>query len=790
MNNLPPRISRRLLPLSLSAAAFMTSCATVPADPAGTVQIQRTTYGVAHITANDYEGIAYGVAYAHAQDNVCQTANQLVTVRGERSKFFGGTAEGLLGLRLMSNEQIDFFVRFHMDDSTLQSANRAASADARANVRGLVAGYNRYLADTGVQNLPPPCKGAAWARPMTEADLYRMQELSMIQLGVGLHADAVLAAGPPKRPGAVAAAPGPTGPTLTDTPDPELLGSNGWAFGKDATPDGRGLLLGNPHFPWAGANRFWQMHLTIPGKLDVMGASIGSAGFVQVGFNKDVAWTHTVSTGKRFTLHELTLDPADPTAYLHDGVSRKMVPSTIEIESMSPDGVLRRKQHTFWKTAWGPVLAMPRLGLAWTASKAYAIQDANTGNARFADAWLAMNKARSVEDLRKAISNSSMPWANTIAADRHGAAMYADLSVVPDVSATHLKRCAPSPAAAALMAAADVAVLDGSKSTCGWERDPAAPVPGLMPAIRMPVLIRSDWVQNSNDSYWLSNPSMVPEGISPMLGSVNNVQRLRTRVGIEEIRRRLDGKDGLAGNRMGMKEVQAVLFRNRNKAADLVLDDVLGACAGSADADVREGCNALKTWDRASNAESRGAPLFREFWRVARDTPKVWRVPFNPALPVDTPVGVNAADPAVRASVLDALGKAVRALRKGGFTADATLGSMQYRDTNAGRIGVHGGDEYEGVLNKVGAMLPTPVNDKGFVLDYGASYLQAVTFDARGPVAEGMLTYGQSSNPNSAYAYDQLQTFAGKRWPTLPFHAAEVAAQATGPAIVLTYSAK
>jgi len=76
------------------------------------------------------------------------------------------------------------------------------------------------------------------------------------------------------------------------------------------------------------------------------------------------------------------------------------------------------------------------------------------------------------------------------------------------------------------------------------------------------------------------------------------------------------------------------------------------------------------------------------------------------------------------------------------------------------------------------------------VLDYGASYLQAVTFDARGPVAEGMLTYGQSSNPNSAYAYDQLQTFAGKRWPTLPFHAAEVAAQATGPAVVLTYSAK
>jgi acyl-homoserine lactone acylase PvdQ len=27
------------------------------------------------------------------------------------------------------------------------------------------------------------------------------------------------------------------------------IGSNGWAFGKAATADGSGLLLGNPHFP-------------------------------------------------------------------------------------------------------------------------------------------------------------------------------------------------------------------------------------------------------------------------------------------------------------------------------------------------------------------------------------------------------------------------------------------------------------------------------------------------------------------------------------------------------------
>ena len=51
------------------------------------------------ISAPDLETLAYGVAYAHAQDNVCQTAQQLVTIRGDRSLHFGPAASGLLGLR-------------------------------------------------------------------------------------------------------------------------------------------------------------------------------------------------------------------------------------------------------------------------------------------------------------------------------------------------------------------------------------------------------------------------------------------------------------------------------------------------------------------------------------------------------------------------------------------------------------------------------------------------------------------------------------------------------------------
>jgi acyl-homoserine-lactone acylase len=159
--------AKRFLPFIL--ITLITACAPLSSQTARTVLIQRTTWGVAHIEAGDFESLAYGVAYAHAQDNVCQTADHLLTVSGERSKFLGGSAVGLLGLRPLPNEQIDTLIRMHMDDRALAAANAGISDDAKAIARGYVAGYNRFLADhTG--RLPAPCNGQPWVRPMTLGD--------------------------------------------------------------------------------------------------------------------------------------------------------------------------------------------------------------------------------------------------------------------------------------------------------------------------------------------------------------------------------------------------------------------------------------------------------------------------------------------------------------------------------------------------------------------------------------------------------------------------------------------
>ncbi len=776
-----PHLVTQLFPVAV--AALLTACGSPPrATDARTATIQRTANGVAHINAGDPETLAYAMAYAYAQDNVCMTADQLVTVRGERSRHFGASTPGLLARRMLSNEQIDFFIAAHMDDAALERAWATdASSESLALARGAVDGYNRYLSDNAGK-LPTACNGKPWVRATTLAEFRRQAELTDVQAATAALADAVLGARPPA---STAAVPSPV--NLADAADAmreaglldSPLGSNAWAFGKDSTANGSGLLLGNPHFPWAGVNRFWQVHLTIPGNLDVMGVGIGNFPLVQIGFNKDVAWSHTVSTGKRFTLHELTLAAEDPTSYMVDGQPVKMSSRSLSIQVRGADGSLQPKTQTVWSTRWGPLLVLPRAGLNWTTKTAYAIKDANLGNVRATDSSLGFARARSVHELRDAMKNIGTPWVNTLAADRHGNTLYADVSVVPDVDAAQLQRCAPSKPAAALLPAAGLVVLDGSKSNCDWRRDPTSPVPGLIPFERMPTTVRSDWVHNSNDSFFYTNPQQRWSGISPMVGDAT-VSRPRTRAGLTEI------PELLARGKVTPEAVQHQLFENRNFMASVVVPDLIAACADAPTAEARDGCAALRGWDHSNNPESRGAHLFREFWRTARGVSGVHRVAFDPAQPASTPAGLKMSDAAVAGKVWEALTAAVKAVRVAGFALDAPLGTIQHPLITDEAIALHGGDEFEGVLNNLGNQFAPGINARGLTIDYGSSYIQTVSFGERGPVAQAILTYGQSTDPASPNANDQLRLFSRKEWPALPFQGDEVTKARVGEVLRLT----
>ena len=762
------------------AVFFLALTAAGPALGAYRAEIVRTAYGVPHVTAPDFGGLGYGQAYAFAQDNFCLVANGVVTVNGERSLHFGPDAATVspASSRAVNNFDSDVYYRSIRDLPYVRATFGRTGKDFQALVRGAVAGFNRYLRDTPRDRLPEACRNASWVRPVTLDDILLIQQDRALQPGMSAQLAAIATAAPATR-----AAAGETGVRLASAADweEEGLGSNGWAFGRDATGNGRGLLVGNPHYPWESLNRFYQVHLTVPGKLDVMGAGSGVGIGLTIGFNKDVAWTHTVSTDAHYTLFALQLDPADPTAYLVDGRRHTMTRKVISVPVKDEN---QPRTRTLYGTIYGLVLATELT--PWTAQRAYAIRDANLGNMR-TEGWLSMARARSVREIRDEISRHlGMPFINTIAADRHGEALYADITSAPNVSAAKLAACAPNGATA--NPAPGVFVLDGSRAACNWDVAAGTPRPGLMPASGFPSVIRTDYVANSNDSYWLASPRAPLPAVSPIIGPYSAPQSLRTRAGIHTIERRLTGQDGRSGDRVDADSVLAMLYENRDYAAELVLDDLLALCrlkrAGQATSgatvDLTEACRVLARWDRRVDTTSVGAVLFREFWARASTVSGLWRTPFDPADPANTPRGLNTSGE-TGARLLTALADALQLMAAQKLAIAAPYGEQHFAVRNGVHIPVHGGVGADGILNMQQSRFVAAVG--GYVPFHGTSYLQIVSFDERGPVAKGILTYSQSTNPASPHFGDQTAVHARKMLYDLPFHREDVTAQAAGPAL-------
>ncbi len=739
-----------------AAAAGPTSAAA--RAPVYSADIVRTAFGIPHINARDWRGIGYGVAYAYAQDNLCLLAEEFATVAGERSRHFGGAAKATLGFEPVDNLTSDLFFRSAIDLAALRRGVRAMAPEQVQLSAGYIAGYNRLLRDLGPAGVPAACRAKAWVRPITSDDMLRLTEKQMLLASSLNFAGALVAAQPPG-----------TTPVATNGSLPEAhstgVGSNGWAFGGDVTEDGRGLLVGNPHFPWVGPSRFWQMHVTIPGKLDAMGAGIAGSPIPTIGFNKDVAWTHTVTAAQHFTLYQLKLDPADPTRYLVDGKSVKMTAQTVTLPAVGPAPAVTR---TFYSTQFGRVIAMPAIGAAWSKTTAFTLRDANQGNQRGISTWIAYDTARNVGEIRAAAERTlGVPWVNTIAADRFGNVLHADVTAVPNVSAAMARDCA-TPLSRVIGARA--VLLDGSRSACAWQNVPGTPIPGLMPASDQAVYARRDYVANSNDNYWLSNASAPYAQLSPILGSWGTARSLRTRSGLTEIAR------ALAQGKLTRDRVQDMVFANHSLAAELALAPVLALCRDKAV--VAAACAALAQWDRKFDLTSRGAYLFQTFWLKARTTPGLWSVAFDAADPVNTPRGLVTSG-APGEALVAALKGAADKLEVQKIALDAPWGDVQFANNGLGQIPIHGADGALGVLN---VQMSEPVKG-GIVPRHGSSYVQIVGFDETGPVADAVLSYSQSSDPLSPHFADQTRLYSAKRWHRLPFTPAQIAADGPGAAL-------
>ena len=194
-----------------------------------------------------------------AEDGFCVLVDVIVTVNGERSKYFG-PGNG--------NLSSDIFHKALLDQTAMDQFEKGQRGQLIELRNGYVAGYNRYLADHQGK-LPLSCNDKPWVRPITADDMTRMNIGVGIRYGLGNFMEQIANAAPPEVTSTSST--NITEPFEWQTvslPDIEQFGSNAVAFGKGMTANRRGLLLGNPHYPWQGPSRFHKdIHLSLAMKV-------------------------------------------------------------------------------------------------------------------------------------------------------------------------------------------------------------------------------------------------------------------------------------------------------------------------------------------------------------------------------------------------------------------------------------------------------------------------------------------------------------------------------------------
>lgn len=777
------------------------------------VEIRRTTMGVPHIKAADYAGVGYGMGYAQAEDALCTIANAMLTYRGERSRWFGPDTPVADPSTIGQPRNIDsdFFHRHVLSADAVAAFRAAQPAEVQSLMTGYADGYNRYLRElrgNSSAGAHAACRGAEWVASITVDDLYRRAYATNFAAG---HANFLAAIANAQPPAAMASA---SSARVSAAQQRDIaaafakldlhvggrtgVGSNMYGLGSDAT-GGAAMLFGNPHWYWRGPDRFYQAQLTIPGTLNVSGSSFLGMPVILIGFNNNVAWSHTVSTAWRFGFFQLTLAAGNPTSYVKDGATVAMTAVPISVQSKDANGTLSTLTRTLYRTPDGPLVNLAGLNpaLAWTSASAYVIRDVNAINYRTFRNWTRWARAASLDEFATIQrEESAIPWVNTVAVGRGSTqAWYADIGAMPNVTPQQVADCTTPVGMAVGQVLPGVPFFDGSRSACDWVSDADSKQAGAIGPARMPSLLRSDYVANMNDSYWLSNPAQPLTGYPAIIGAAGaEVQSLRTRLGHTLVAQRLAGSDGYGGDRFTVDNLKQLVLNSRNLGAELFKTQALALVCGAPsiavaadpltgetfnparNIDVSAACAALAAWDNTGNSEARGAHLWDEFWFRAAllDDADLYAVPFDAADPIHTPRDLKST---AAAQLQQAFGAAVMRVQESGFAVNAVRGDYLFATRNGVRIPLYGGCGGAGYFTV--ACSDKRIEQGGYSMDADPnanSYMQIVNFAGADVEAHTFLTFSLSDDPASPRYSNYTQRYSAKQWVRMPFTEAEIAA--------------
>ena len=354
------------------------------------IEIIRDKYGVPHIYSNTDKELAYGLAWAHSEDDFKTIQEAYLAGNALLSKHIG-----------FRGAPVDFLTQLIQSEEVIDSLFETIDKKFIEVAEGYAQGINRYA------ELNPEKVLVKKLFPITPK---KMLKYSFLQLFISSEGDRAIRA-------------------IFENDFESLnfqrrneLGSNLFSFSTKKTNNGETYMAVNTHQPLDGPTSWYEAHLESKEGTSIIGATFAGAPCILTGSNKNLAWTHTVNRPDKTDIFQLEMVKNSKRKYYFDNkvLKLKKYRGKAFINIL---GIPIRVSKKYYSSVYGPTLK--------NKTGFFSVRTGSLFKVRALEQWWKMNKATSFDEFYSILEMNEIPGYNIGYADKDDNIFYISNGLIP-----------------------------------------------------------------------------------------------------------------------------------------------------------------------------------------------------------------------------------------------------------------------------------------------------------------------------------------------------------------------